>query len=165
MCIRDRHQILDALSHSSTLATEYTDRAFSRDLRQIIQVLDTYSAEHKSGRQVRLILLMDEMDTLSQYNHLIQQQLRRIFMREFAASVGAVVAGIEINKDWERVESPWFNLFNEIAMTPFTCHEAIQLLVEPVRGYYIFEPDTIDFILQKSEGRPHRIQQLSLIHI
>jgi ligand-binding sensor domain-containing protein len=157
-----QHQMLDALSHASTLATAYTDRAFSRDLRQIIQVLDTYSAEHKFGRQVRLILLMDEMDTLSQYNHLIQQQLRRIFMREFAASVGAVVAGIEISKDWERVESPWFNLFNEIPMTPFTRHEAIQLLVEPVRGYYIFEPDTIDFILQKSEGRPHRIQQYAM---
>ena len=157
-----QHQLLDALSFHTTLATDYTDRAFSRDLRYVIQLLESYSDTHCAGRQVRLILLMDEIDTLSRYDHLIQQQLRRIFMREFAASVGAVVAGIEINKDWERVESPWFNLFNEIAMQPFTRDEAVELLVEPVRGYYIFEPDAIDFILQQSDGRPHRIQQYAM---
>lgn len=157
-----QRQTLDALSHHTTLTTEFTDRAFSRDLRQIIHLLETYGAEHHVDKQLRLILLMDEMDTLSRYNHLIQQQLRRIFMREFAASVGAVVAGIEINKDWERVESPWFNLFNEIAMQPFARDEAIRLLVEPVRGCYIFEPAAVDFVLQKSEGRPHRIQQYAM---
>jgi len=155
-------QMLDDLHFHATLATVYNDRAFSRDLRQVIQMLEAYSARHCGERRVRLILLMDEMDTLSRYDHLIQQQLRRIFMREFAASVGAVVAGIEINKDWERVESPWFNLFNEIAMQPFGRDEAIQLLVEPVRGYYIFEPEAIDFILQHSDGRPHRIQQYAM---
>lgn len=158
----EQHQVLDGLLFHTTLASEYDDRAFSRDLRRVIQLLEEYSARHCGSRQVRLILLLDEMDTLSRYNHLIQQQLRRIFMREFAASVGAVVAGIEINKDWERVESPWFNLFNEIAMQPFSREEAIQLLVEPVRGYYIFEPDVIEFILQQSDGRPHRIQQYAL---
>jgi MoxR-like ATPase len=157
-----QHQGIDTLSYHTISTTAYTDRSFSRDLRQIVHLLDTFGAEHYAGRQVRLILLMDEMDTLSRYNHLTQQQLRRIFMREFAASVGAVVAGIEINKDWERVESPWFNLFNEIAMQPFTRNEAIRLLVEPVRGCYIFEPAAVDFILQQSEGRPHRIQQYAM---
>lgn len=157
-----QQQMLDDLHFHATLATAYNDRAFSRDLRRVIQMLEEYSARHCGERRVRLILLMDEMDTLSRYDHLIQQQLRRIFMREFAASVGAVVAGIEINKDWERVESPWFNLFNEIAMQPFGRDEAIQLLVEPVRGYYIFEPEVIDFILQHSDGRPHRIQQYAM---
>jgi hypothetical protein len=154
--------MLDELYFHATLATDYNDRTFSRDLRQVIRMLEEYSVRHCNGRQVRLILLMDEMDTLSRYHHLIQQQLRRIFMREFAASVGAVVAGIEINKDWERVESPWFNLFNEIAMQPFGRDEAIQLLVEPVRGYYIFEPEVIEFILEQSDGRPYRIQQYAM---
>jgi ligand-binding sensor domain-containing protein len=157
-----QHRVLDELYFHATLATDYNDRTFSRDLRQVIRMLEEYSVRHCNGRQVRLILLMDEMDTLSRYHHLIQQQLRRIFMREFAASVGAVVAGIEINKDWERVESPWFNLFNEIAMQPFGREEAIQLLVEPVRGYYIFEPEVIEFILEQSDGRPYRIQQYAM---
>ena len=160
----DAHSLaaLDTLHYHSVFAEAYSDREFSRDLRQIIAVLEAYGASYRPGKQLRLILLLDEMDTVSQFNHLIQQQLRRIFMREFAVSLGAVVAGIEISKDWERIESPWFNMFNEIAIQPFTRQESIQLLVEPVRGYYIFEPDALDFILEQSGGRPYRLQQYGL---
>jgi ligand-binding sensor domain-containing protein len=154
--------ILDGLHYHAAPANFYSDREFSRDLRQIIAILEAYGAEHRPGKQLRLILLMDEMDTVSRFNHLVQQQLRRIFMREFAVSLGAVVAGIEISKDWERIESPWFNMFNEIAMQPFTRQESIQLLVEPVRGYYLYEPEALDFILQQSDGRPYRLQQYGL---
>ena len=153
---------LDTLHYHSTFAEAYNDRKFSRDLHQVIGVLEAYCANYRPGKQLRLILLHDEMDTVSRFNHLVQQQLRRIFMREFAVSVGAVVAGIEISKDWERIESPWFNMFNEIAMQPFSRQESIQLLVEPVRGYYIYEPDALDFILRQSEGRPYRLQQYGL---
>lgn len=153
---------MDRLTFQSTPPQQYNDRDFSRDLRQIIEVLEAYGAKHHPDRHVRLILLLDEMDTLSHFDHLIQQQLRRIFMREFAASLGAVVAGIEISKEWERVESPWFNLFNEIAMAPFSRQEAIQLLVEPVRGYYIYEPEALEFILEQCEGRPYRLQQYGM---
>ena len=154
--------VLDGLLNLETAENQYTDREFNRDLRQIFHLLEAYGAVHHPGCQVRLILLMDEMDTLSRFNHLIQQQLRRIFMRDFAATLGAVVAGIEISKEWERVESPWFNLFNEIAMMPFTREEAIQLLTEPVRGYYMFEPDALEFIVEHSDGRPYRLQQYAL---
>lgn len=153
---------LDGLHYHSIQATSYSDREFSRDLRQIIAILEAYGAKHRPDKQLRLILLMDEMDTVSRFNHLIQQQLRRIFMREFAVSLGAVVAGIEISKDWERIESPWFNMFNEIAMQPFSRQESIQLLVEPVRGYYIYEPEAVDFVVDRSEGRPYRLQQYGL---
>lgn len=153
---------LNALTYHTLPAEEYDDRDFSRDLRQVIEILEAHGAIHHPGKRLRLILLMDEMDTLNHFNHLTQQQLRRIFMREFAASLGAVVAGIEISKEWERIESPWFNLFNEIAMQPFTRQESIQLLVEPVRGYYIYEPDALDFILEQCEGRPFRLQQYGL---
>lgn len=153
---------LKSLTYHTLPAEEYRDRDFSRDLRRVIEILEAYGAFHYPGKRLRLILLMDEMDTLSHFNHLTQQQLRRIFMREFAASLGAVVAGIEISKEWERVESPWFNLFNEIAMQPFSREESIQLLVEPVRGYYIYEPDALEFILDQCEGRPFRLQQYGL---
>ncbi|MCB0066745.1 MAG: hypothetical protein KDD77_06330 [Caldilineaceae bacterium] len=155
-------EILNGLLNLHLAENQYTDREFNRDLRQIIHILEEYGAVQHRGCQVRLILLMDEMDTLSRFNHLIQQQLRRIFMRDFAATLGAVVAGIEISKEWERVESPWFNLFNEIAMAPFSTDEAIQLLTEPVRGYYMFEPDALDFIVEHSDGRPYRLQQYAL---
>ena len=102
------------------------------------------------------------MDTLNRFEHVYQQQLRRMFMRDFAATLGAVVAGIEISKEWDRVESPWFNLFNEVAMQPFSQAQGQELLTEPVRGYYAFDEDAIEFILCHSEGRPYRIQQYAL---
>jgi hypothetical protein len=131
-------------------------------LRTIVRILEHYGEQRQDTRQVRLILLLDEVDTLSQFDPIYQQQLRRIFMRDFAATLGAVVAGIAISKEWDRVESPWFNLFNEIAMAPFSHAEAIELLVEPVRGYYIYEPAALEFIVEHSEGRPYRIQQYAL---
>lgn len=142
--------------------TRYTDREFSRDLRVAVRLLERYSSRCQNGRQVRLILLIDEVDTLSTFDHLYQQQLRRIFMRDFAATVGAVVAGIAISKEWDRVESPWFNLFNEIAMEPFTLADAVELIVEPVRGYYLYEAEALNFIIANSGGRPYRLQQYAL---
>jgi hypothetical protein len=47
-------------------------------------------------------------------------------------------------------------------MTPFTRQESIQLLVEPVRGYYIYEPEALEFILEQSDGRPYRLQQYGM---
>jgi ligand-binding sensor domain-containing protein len=141
---------------------EYTDREFSRDLRAVLQVLDQYGKRHHGSRSLRLILLLDEMDTLSRFDHVYQQQLRRMFMRDFAATVGAVVAGIQISKDWDRVESPWFNMFNEVAMQPFSQDQALELLTEPVRGYYSFQDAALEFILRHSDGRPYRIQQYAL---
>ena len=145
------------------LASErYDDRDFNRDMRRVTVGLQQYSAEHEPGLRPRLILLMDEMDVMSQYDHLVQQQLRRIFMRDFAATLGAVVAGIQISKDWDRVESPWYNLFNEIALEPFTREQGLELLIEPVRGYYVYESSALEFILEHSAGRPYRIQQYGL---
>ena len=144
------------------LAHPVHDREFGRDLRTIVRLLEQYAGAAEDKRQVRLILLLDEVDTLSHFDPLYQQQLRRIFMRDFAATLGAVVAGIAISKEWDRVESPWFNLFNEIAMAPFSHAEAVELLVEPVRGYYIYEPAALDFIVDHSDGRPYRIQQYAL---
>lgn len=140
----------------------YSDRDFNRDLNRITEALEDYGEQHDPGKQLRLILLVDEMDVMSSYDRLIQQQLRRIFMREFAATLGAVVAGIQISKEWDRVESPWFNLFNDIALTPFTREQAIELLVEPVRGYYQYDQAAVEFILDHANGRPYKIQQYGL---
>ncbi len=140
----------------------YSDREFIRDLRDVIKALQHYGEESHPGKHLRLILLMDEMDVFNAYDHLIQQRLRRIFMRDFAATLGAVIAGIRISKEWGRIESPWFNLFNEIEVEPFTREQAVELLTEPVRGFYRYDPSVVDFIVKKCAGRPFRIQQYGL---
>lgn len=143
-------------------AQAYRDRDFSRDIRRVLHCLEEYGEVRHPGKHLRLILLMDEMDVLSAYDHVTQQQMRRIFMRDFSATLGAVVAGIQINKAWDRVESPWYNLFNEIQVEPFEYEDAVALLEEPVKSIYRYEPDAIEFIIEHSLGRPYRIQQLAL---
>ena len=96
-----------------------------------MDALQQHAQTYYQGRNLRLILLLDEMDVISNYDHLIQQQLRRIFMRDFSATLGAVVAGIQISKEWDRVESPWFNLFNEIALQPFHANRRSSCSLRP----------------------------------
>jgi hypothetical protein len=153
---------LGELRYYNRQEKSYSDRDFNRDLNRITDVLEVYGEQYEAGKQLRVILLIDEMDVMSSYDRLVQQQLRRIFMREFAATLGAVVAGIQISKEWDRVESPWFNLFNDIALTPFTREQAIELLVEPVRGYYQYDAAAIEFILDHANGRPYKLQQYGL---
>ncbi len=139
-------------------AEQYSDREFTADLRLVIDRLK----EVVAPRKLRVILLLDEMDVVSSYDTIVQQQLRRIFMSSVASNLGAVVAGIQISKAWDRVESPWYNLFNEIPLEPFTEEQARELLIEPVRGIYEWTPEAIAFVLEQAEGRPYRLQQYAL---
>lgn len=145
-----------------TFEAQYTDREFSRDLRDLIELLQTYAEKRYPFKQLRIILLLDEMDVMSEYSRIAQQRLRRIFMRDFAATLGAIVAGIQISKAWDRIESPWYNLFNEIELQPFDREQAIELLTEPIRGFYEYEPAALEYILEQSGGRPYRLQQYAL---
>jgi len=136
---------------------EYTDRDFGRDFSRLLKAL-----KETTDKEIRIILLIDEIDVIDGYDRIVQLQLRRIFMKEFAHNLGAVVAGVEISKEWDRPESPWYNLFNEIQLPPFDEEEARQLIIEPVKGVYRYENKAVDQIIAYSKGRPHRIQQYCL---
>lgn len=154
-----RPHLQDLLVHTKR-AKAYTYRDFMRDLRKVVEILEAYAQKHHPGKKLRIILLLDEMDVISEYSRTTQQQLRRIFMQN--QPIGAVVAGIRISREWDRVESPWFNLFVEFELLPFTREEAIALLTEPVEGYYSWDPAALEFVIEKSEGRPFRLQQYAL---
>jgi hypothetical protein len=132
----------------------YDDRDFSKDLDVILSSLSA-----TTNKTVKLILLLDEMDTMSQYSPTTQQQFRRIFMRTFTRNLGAIVAGTQISKAWDRMESPWYNLFNEIELGPLNQQAARGLITEPVKGIYQYEPDAIEHIITIAQGRPFLIQQ------
>lgn len=153
---------VSTLLYYRTPDTEYSDREFSRDLRNLIDTLQNYAAKRYPLKQLRIILMLDEMDVMSNYSRIVQQQLRRIFMRDFAATLGAVVAGIQISKDWDRIESPWYNLFNEIELQPFTREQSIELLTQPIADSYEYEPAALEYILEHSAGKPYRLQQFGL---
>lgn len=135
----------------------YSDRNFRRDLRDVIEFLKEFY-----HRMPRLIFILDEADIMNTYDALTQQQLRRILQDTFAQNVGAVVAGVNINKVWDRVESPWYNMFLEIAMQPLDREEAEKLMRQPVARFYTWQEDAIHYVYAQSQGKPHRIQQICL---
>jgi GTPase SAR1 family protein len=135
----------------------YTHRDFARDLRTLIGHL-----QQSSNKEVRLILLLDEVDVMNRYDQLVQQQLRRIFMKTFARNLGAVVAGVHISKEWERLESPWYNLFLEMELPPLSHEQAVRLIKEPVKGVYSYEDEAVEAIWEYSQGHPQLVQQLCL---
>jgi len=134
----------------------YSDRHLRRDLRMIVSYL-----KKKSERIPRVIFLLDEADVLSTYSSLTQQQFRRILQDAFARNVGVVIAGVHISKAWDRVESPWYNMFVELVAPPLKRDESEALMREPVRGVYEWDDAAVEFVWQRSQGHPHRIQQIA----
>jgi AAA+ ATPase superfamily predicted ATPase len=145
------------LTYSEKDEKAYTHRDFARDLRRLIAHL-----QENSDKEVRLILLLDEVDVMNRYDQLVQQQLRRIFMKTFARNLGAVVAGVHISKEWDRLESPWYNLFLEMELPPLSHEETVRLIKEPVKGVYGYEDEAVEAIWQYSQGHPQLVQQLCL---
>ena len=145
---------IPALRYHQIAWTEYDHREFSRDLDSILELL-----AQTTRKTVRVVLILDEMDVMNTYQPVTQQQLRRIFMRTFAYSLGAVVAGVNISKSWDRVESPWYNLFNEVALGPLSDEAARELILEPVRGIYQIAPEAVSYIALHARGKPYLLQQ------
>ncbi len=142
--------------HLLSEQTTYTDRHMRRDLRQIIGHL-----KKRTERAPRLIFLLDEADILSSYNSLTQQQFRRILQDVFARNVGAIISGVYISKAWDRLESPWYNMFVEIIVPPLNRYEAEMLMRKPVLGFYEWDDEAVEFVWRRTHGRPHRIQQIA----
>lgn len=134
--------------------SEYTDRDFIADLRLLIEPLKA----SVSPRRARVILLIDEIDVINSYSRQVQLQFRRVLMSNLAENLGAVVAGAAIDKAWDRPESPWYNLFVEFTLEPFSDEQARELLLEPVRGVYEWAREAVDYTVLQSQGRPHRLQ-------
>ena len=134
----------------------YTDRHMRRDLRQIIGHL-----KKTLDASPRILFLLDEADTLSAYSSLTQQQFRRILQDTFARNVGAVISGVHISKAWDRMESPWYNMFVEMVVPPLNRYESELLMRKPVLGFYEWDEGAVDFVWERTHGRPHRIQQIA----
>ncbi len=144
------------------VASTYEDgadsyRLFVRDLRAVTRVL-----EGRSEKRPKLVLLIDEVDELNDYDPRINQRLRSLFMKSFASSIVAVVSGVEIRKRWEREASPWYNFFEELEVKPLGPEEALALVERPVRGIFKLDKGTAERILDLTACRPYLIQKLCL---
>ena len=111
---RPLSRFVSAREPHPSLHTDYGYREFVLDLRKVIKILKQQSEKH-----VKLVLLMDEVDELNDYDPRVNQKLRSLFMKSFAENLVSVVSGVEIKKHWEREGSPWYNFFEEIEIKPF----------------------------------------------
>jgi len=130
------------------------------DLEAVLEAL-----EATTDKQIRLVLLLDEGDELNRYDSRVQARLRGVFMTRAGRYLRMVWSGLSIDKEWKLGTSPWYNLFIETYLAPFTREEARRLIEEPVRGIYRYDKDAIELILRYSECKPFRIQQICLATI
>jgi tetratricopeptide (TPR) repeat protein len=152
--LADRIDVADAPSFEDE-SLAYTYRDLVRDLRVVVRQLDA-----ASSKKVKLVLLIDEVDELNDYDPRINQRLRSLFMKSFAESLVAVVSGVEIKKHWERVGSPWYNFFEEIEVLPLDDQEARDLIERPISGVLRIGDGVVERILERTGKRPYLIQKM-----
>lgn len=136
-------------------ARDYRARAFSRDVKAIIQHL-----AQEATKQVMVVLLMDEVDVINEFSEKTNQKLRSIFMKDFASHLSCIMAGIHLKKEWESSGSPWYNFFEEIPMTQLEAESAEALIREPLQGVFRIDAQAKSFILQSCGGHPYLIQKV-----
>ena len=135
----------------------YNYRDFNSDFRKIITHI---SSRYKNS--VKLILLIDEADAMNLYDQAVHAQLRRIFMQDFSLNFGAVIAGTDYIQNWNRPESPWWNLFTLVQLKPINKADAKKLIQEPVKGIFKFKDETLEKIIDHTNCKPFLIQQLCI---
>lgn len=147
---------LDGLEPHPSLDEEgYGYREFVKDLHGVVKAL-----KKGATKRVKLVLLIDEVDELNDYDPRVNQKLRSLFMRTFADSLVSVVSGVAIKKHWEREGSPWYNFFQEIEVQPLDRKEAAALIEAPVKGVFSFADGVVDEILRRTSCKPYLIQRI-----
>jgi tetratricopeptide (TPR) repeat protein len=134
---------------------DYGYRELVADLRRVIKAL-----EEQSSKQIKLVLLIDEVDELNAYDPRINQRLRSLFMKSFAENLVAVVSGVEIRKQWDKEGSPWYNFFEEIEVTPIGRDDAENLITRPIGGVFKIDQKVTDRILELTDRKPYHVQRL-----
>jgi tetratricopeptide (TPR) repeat protein len=148
---------LDGLKRSRPDDGHYGYRLFVRDLHAVIRVL-----KRRNPKRVKLVLLIDEIDELNDYDPRINQRLRSLFMKSLAEHLVAVVSGVEIRKRWEREASPWYNFFEELEVKAFGKKDARALVERPIHGLFKIDDEGVERILSLTACRPYRIQKLCM---
>jgi tetratricopeptide (TPR) repeat protein len=152
----DLAPVLAELEPSQALISgeEYGYRELVSDVRRVLGALQA-----TTPKKVKLVLLIDEVDELNDYDPRTSQKLRSLFMKSFADSLVAVVSGVEIRRQWEKEGSPWYNFFEEIEVTGISREAAGELVRRPIQGVFKLQTGVIDRILDLTDCKPYLIQR------
>jgi hypothetical protein len=104
-----------------------------------------------------VVYQIDEMGFLGNLTDSTRYGFRSIFVSN--PQVKTVLSGKEVpGKDKDKI-SQWWNFFTELPMKPLTADESRRLIVEPVKGLFTFENETIEEIMIEAQREPYRIQR------
>jgi len=135
--------------------TVYSSTSFADDFEKIVNTLQ----KQVPGKEIRIVLLLDEMDKLAGYTSALHESFRSLIMTPSGVYLKMVLAGVSVQQV-QSLTSPWYNLFRWVELTSFDRTEAQQLLVEPVHGYYVYDPEAQQMILDCSDLKPQEVQRL-----
>jgi GAF domain-containing protein/ActR/RegA family two-component response regulator len=145
-------------------SNKYAYGEFEHELKEVISNLkERYPLEGDSSRQIRIVLLMDEMDKFLSYDSSTHERFRSAVLNSptGAAHVKVIMSGVAIHQLHDSLTSPLFNQFQVRRLGPLTEAEARQLIMEPVKGYYIYDPKAVDAICHTTKLKPQDIQRLA----
>lgn len=141
---------------------KYTYLMCERDIDRIVGEL---AAQHPR-KEIRIVLLLDEMDEFVDYTSTTHEAFRSLMQSPCGEHLSMVVAGVSVRLTEGGITSPWYNMFKErIRLSQLNAAEARQLLVEPVQGYYTYSAAALDLILQSGDFRPQELQRLGSLAI
>jgi hypothetical protein len=144
---------LPALVHAQR-PESYTDSDFEDDLHAILEVWR--EAETKT---LRIILLLDEGDTINLYDPAMQGKIRTIISDNKVLKM--VWVGTNILEAAKNVGSPWYNLQITHLLPPLAPEDAHALMLEPAQKLgYTFHPEAVEHILALAQGQPYIVQYL-----
>jgi tetratricopeptide (TPR) repeat protein len=151
--------LLDGMQPGDGLDPEadYGYRELVADLRRVLKTL-----EQGSSKQIKLVLLIDEVDELNAYDPRVNQRLRSLFMKSFAENLVAVVSGVEIRKQWDKEGSPWYNFFEEIEVTPIGREDVVELITKPIGGVFKIDEPVVDRIIELTDRKPYHVQRMCI---
>lgn len=154
---QDLAPVLNGLTPGKDISGDYSYRDFIRDVHAVLKTL-----KNRTPKKVKLVLLIDEVDELNDYDPRINQKLRSLFMKSFAENLAAVVSGVEIKKQWEREGSPWYNFFEEIQVEPLAPQDARELIERPIGKIFKLDSGVVERIISLTGGKPYLIQKLCI---
>ena len=112
------------------------------------------------GKEVRIILLMDEGDDMLDYQITFHKKFRGVFQSSFAENVNIVLALYEFSAEWKARTSPWYNFFTPIELEPLEEKETYTLVQNYVKGAIEYKRGALHAIWDITQGHSYKVQKL-----
>jgi hypothetical protein len=106
-----------------------------------------------------IVLLLDEIDTLEHYEAVVRQRFRA-FCQHAQRHLRVIVAGVRPPTTEPGDTSPWYNIFERVALGPLTETEARQLIRCYNQNPYGYTTEAEAIILRAAAHKPFDLQWL-----